>query len=376
MMPALERQCRNILDNITGDNFWDAYTWSLNESDDKVYDLCLQFILKDTDSVESALKSPTFLMIPRETLLDMLLFNQGTQKRVKRCFQEEQQEPREEAGEEEDDDDGEEKEEHGLLISEIELFQACDKWAEAECGRQELKSTGENKRCVLGDCLYLIGFSTMLLADLVNIVIPTGVLSVDEKCSLLEQAYGNPASKSLLKHQSSDQRFLLHVPNKWDAKIIIKSSQVQDNKKVKYSCVVIRARKRMALSRVWCVHHNIYGYKWKSREVMITDTKSGLAICRSITPEESEHREDPPHGFGLAYLDFKEVKLQANVKYKVEAEYSSAQDPSQTVGLSNRQWKISKTSFPTAATEPDVVSFSVPENTSNGHIVGFTVRFV
>ena len=90
----------------------------------------------------------------------MLLFNQGTQKRVKRCSQEEQQE---EAGEEEDDDDPEEKEEHGLLISEVELFQACDKWAEAECGRQELESTGENKRCVLGDCLFLIGFPTMLL---------------------------------------------------------------------------------------------------------------------------------------------------------------------------------------------------------------------
>ena len=127
-----------------------------------------------------------------------------------------------------------------------------------------------------------------MLADIVNIVIPTGVLSIEEKGSLLEQAYGSPASKSLLKHQSSEQRFLLYVPNKWDAKIIIKSSQVQDNKKVKYSCVVIRARKRMALSRVWCVHHNIYGYKWKSREVMITDTKSRVPTA------QGKHGKWPP----------------------------------------------------------------------------------
>ena len=131
-----------------------------------------------------------------------------------------------------------------------------------------------------------------MLADIVNIVIPTGVLSVEEKCSLLEQAYGDPASKSLLKHQSSDQRFLLYVPNKWDAKIIIKSSQVQDDKKVKYSCVVIRARKRMALSRVWCVHHNIYGYKWKCCKVMIPIQRAGKTGKMSKkNPCQGKHRE-------------------------------------------------------------------------------------
>ena len=124
-----------------------------------IYDDCRRFITDSASNISLAFRSPEFLEIPFTTLLDLLQINETDMFAG---------EPR------------------AILISEIELFNACNRWAEAECLRQTLEPSGPNKRSVLGDCLFLIRIPTMMHSDLVNIVSPTNILTTDERINVLE----------------------------------------------------------------------------------------------------------------------------------------------------------------------------------------------
>ena len=52
-----------------------------------------------------------------------------------------------------------------LGIREVRLFNAVVRWAEAECQRQQLQVTPENKRKVLGKALALIRFPLMTIEE-------------------------------------------------------------------------------------------------------------------------------------------------------------------------------------------------------------------
>ena len=67
-----------------------------------------------------------------------------------------------------------------LNAREISLFEAALRWAEAECGRQELEPTSENKRKVLGNALYLIRIPTMQLDEFANSAAQSGILNLQE----------------------------------------------------------------------------------------------------------------------------------------------------------------------------------------------------
>ena len=54
------------------------------------------------------------------------------------------------------------------------------RWAEAECHRQDLKPTPENRRLVLGSCLYLIRFTGLQLAEFADHVAQSGILTIQE----------------------------------------------------------------------------------------------------------------------------------------------------------------------------------------------------
>ena len=211
-MPALEEHCRDILTNrLSEDLVWPVYTWGLKEGDVMVCQLCREYIGEDIETVSLALQSPNLLTASRETLIDMLRLNHpikdGEEKEEMGSAESRGQGDLAECLKKDNGPDEKEKKhimDHkleelspvGILISEIELFKSCDKWAEAECGRQELKPTGENKRHVLGDCFSLICFTSMLLDDIVNVVSPSGVLSVEEKFALVEHLCGSTASES------------------------------------------------------------------------------------------------------------------------------------------------------------------------------------
>ncbi|TKS85374.1 BTB/POZ domain-containing protein 3 [Collichthys lucidus] len=63
---------------------------------------------------------------------------------------------------------------------EIVVFEAVLNWAEAECQRQELTSSTDNKRKVLGKAMYLIRIPTMALDDFANGAAQSGVLTLTE----------------------------------------------------------------------------------------------------------------------------------------------------------------------------------------------------
>ncbi|XDV15649.1 hypothetical protein PO909_015686 [Leuciscus waleckii] len=67
-----------------------------------------------------------------------------------------------------------------LNAKEMVVFDAALSWAEAECQRQELQPTIENKRLVLGKSIYLIRIPAMALDDFANGVAQSGVLTLNE----------------------------------------------------------------------------------------------------------------------------------------------------------------------------------------------------
>lgn len=52
-----------------------------------------------------------------------------------------------------------------LGIREVRLFSAVVRWSEAECQRQQLQVTPENRRRVLGKALALIRFPLMTIEE-------------------------------------------------------------------------------------------------------------------------------------------------------------------------------------------------------------------
>lgn len=52
-----------------------------------------------------------------------------------------------------------------LGIREVRLFNAVVRWAEAECQRQQLQATPDNKRKALGKALALIRFPLMTIEE-------------------------------------------------------------------------------------------------------------------------------------------------------------------------------------------------------------------
>ncbi|XP_076022557.1 BTB/POZ domain-containing protein 3 isoform X2 [Genypterus blacodes] len=67
-----------------------------------------------------------------------------------------------------------------LNAKEIVVFEAALGWAEAECQRQELTMSTDNKRKVLGKAMYLIRIPTMALDDFANGAAQSGVLTLNE----------------------------------------------------------------------------------------------------------------------------------------------------------------------------------------------------
>ncbi|XP_046331070.2 BTB/POZ domain-containing protein 6-like isoform X3 [Haliotis rufescens] len=60
------------------------------------------------------------------------------------------------------------------------VFTAAILWAEEEVKRREWESTPENKRLVLGESVYELGFTAMGIQEFAKTVVPSGILSGDE----------------------------------------------------------------------------------------------------------------------------------------------------------------------------------------------------
>ncbi|KAK7045910.1 BTB/POZ domain-containing protein 3, partial [Halocaridina rubra] len=90
-----------------------------------------------------------------------------------------------------------------LNCREIVLFDAALSWAEAECTRQEVDPTAENKRKVLGSALNLIRIPCMELGEFANGAAQSGILSLQETTDLFLHFTARNKPSVTLSHQSS-----------------------------------------------------------------------------------------------------------------------------------------------------------------------------
>ncbi|XP_029772239.1 BTB/POZ domain-containing protein 2 [Suricata suricatta] len=79
-----------------------------------------------------------------------------------------------------------------LGIREVRLFNAVVRWAEAECQRQQLQATPDNKRAVLGQALALIRFPLMTIEEFAAGPAQSGILVDREVVSLFLHFTVNP----------------------------------------------------------------------------------------------------------------------------------------------------------------------------------------
>ena len=103
---------------------------------------------------------------------------------------------------------------HGLLCSvlerdtlranEVDVFGAADRWAAYNCKKQRQEATGENKRKILGDAIYLIRFPLMKEKQFASLVPKTNILSKEDSLEVLLNFNG--ATETPLKFSARARR--------------------------------------------------------------------------------------------------------------------------------------------------------------------------
>ena len=146
IVPELETECTNFLkENLSPENVFDILPLAKKFEEEELVVRCWEVIDRST---QVALQSETFPSITRGLLEEV----------VKR-------------------DD--------LRIHEIDLFQAVDRWATAECARKDLEPVKESKRIVIGEeVLNNIRFPIMSQYQFAEKVPCSGLLSKDEMLEL------------------------------------------------------------------------------------------------------------------------------------------------------------------------------------------------
>ena len=77
-----------------------------------------------------------------------------------------------------------------LYYNEMDIFKAVVKWADRKCSNQNLKSTRENRRMVLGNAIYSIRFLLMNQTEFTSHVLPTDILHDNETVAIIKAMTG------------------------------------------------------------------------------------------------------------------------------------------------------------------------------------------
>uniref|UniRef100_A0A2K6E872 BTB domain containing 2 n=1 Tax=Macaca nemestrina TaxID=9545 RepID=A0A2K6E872_MACNE len=152
-VPALEAHCVEFLKkNLRADNAFMLLTQARLFDEPQLASLCLENIDKNT---ADAITAEGFTDIDLDTLVAVL-------------------------------------ERDTLGIREVRLFNAVVRWSEAECQRQQLQVTPENRRKVLGKALGLIRFPLMTIEEFAAGPAQSGILVDREVVSLFLHFTVNP----------------------------------------------------------------------------------------------------------------------------------------------------------------------------------------
>ena len=266
-----------------------------------------------------------------------------------------------------DTDDRTLPDEDRMLASQVELFKACNAWVEAECLRQELEPSGANKREVLGACLFLVSFMTMLPEDIVRIVFPTEILNKDEKCALLEVAHSgydrftNPVPvPSELKFIVRWHQHMIKVTRASRARPIQEYSPIKGCL-VEYSSIQLKPNRSLMLLGIWCLTNNLEDVERK-HEVIMRAVGEGVTWSKSVITYVTNI---PRLNKAYKYLHFHEQHLKAGYEYVLKVENHGCEEGE---GFTLRRM------LSPVVINPDQVGLEVTDNKANSCISAIGVR--
>ena len=97
-----------------------------------------------------------------------------------------------------------------LDVSEVKLFQAVLKWIDFQCSLKNLKTTGENRRSIIGEVIYDFRFFSMSQAEFGLNVSKSGMLTSEELVYIYEKFVGidSPALKWKLPNRKTKLNIL------------------------------------------------------------------------------------------------------------------------------------------------------------------------
>jgi hypothetical protein len=101
-----------------------------------------------------------------------------------------------------------------LLVDEVVLFQAVEKWALNKIREKGLEDNRKNKRAVLGeDVIKLIRFPLMSETEFIKEVLPSGILKMDEITELMQFFKDLAPLKDSFVDKKRKSNILLIIPN-------------------------------------------------------------------------------------------------------------------------------------------------------------------
>ena len=81
-----------------------------------------------------------------------------------------------------------------LTVHEIDVFRAVVHWAERKVSEENLAATAANRRGVLGEALYLIHLPAVSVEEFTKIVVPAGILDIEEENAMFRLLLGGGGS--------------------------------------------------------------------------------------------------------------------------------------------------------------------------------------
>lgn len=168
-----------------------------------------------------------------------------------------------------------------LNAREASIFLAVMRWADVECRRQGLEVTAENKRQVLGPCLYLIRMPAMSLEEFANGPAQSGMLTPRETTDIFlhftannkpELAFNCKHRKGLVQYRVHRFQSSAYRSNQWRYRGRCDSIQFSVDK------------------RIFIVGFGLYGSSNGGAEyhVKIELKKNGIVLGQSVTKFKSD----------------------------------------------------------------------------------------
>ena len=273
LVTELEETCRDIIfDCMDIDSVFEIYTYSVAFRDDILHQQCNEYLRNYAVAVPQAFEMLSEQQLTYEALLDMLRMND---RNIVNPW---------------------DNDKLGILVSDKDLFVACHEWAIEECKHQVLQPSGPNKRRVLGDCLSLMRFPCMLTSDIVEVVLPTGILNEEEKASLLGAPHKENAQPMF---PSTKQCFVAQLGYEMEDRMHYAAKEIRKPREptewyFHRNTVEFTAWRRLVLSQIWLLptDYDGEGLQRAKYKVVIKD-KDGRKTRQSVVSQVIGTEDNP-----------------------------------------------------------------------------------